>query len=152
MLTGLLNRFFKKEGLPPMSQSQREALVDALVFAIMADGEFAEQERVALNEALANLEWDGNRELYITEAIGKVGQNKASADHALAHCRDIAARLETQQLREETYALAARLVCADGEVVDAERGLMTFFIQTFNIDSQRAVELSARAHKEYNLL
>lgn len=155
MFEKMLSRLFgTKPEEAPMNQTQREALIDALVFAMMADGEMAEEERAELTRSLEGLPWTAstNREVYISAAIVRVEEAKVSRQSADALVADISARLETIELRERAYAQAARIVCSDHDVVDAERGLMSMFIQHFDLDRERAIELSAQAHQEFEVI
>lgn len=150
----LFGRLFKKDVFKNVTQTQREAFIDALTFAILADGKLAEQERVHFDKALAPLGWEGaqSRENYTATAFARVEDATVSPETARQYCKVIGERLSTDELREEAYAIASRLVCSDGEVVDSERGLMSFFIQEFPVDPTRAAQLSRLAHKEFSLL
>lgn len=150
----LFGRFFKRDTLVHITQTQREAIIDAFTFAILADGELAPEEHEHFNLALADMDWTGaqSREAYTATAFARVEEVTASPESARAYCKEIGERLATEELREEAYAIASRLVCADGEVVDSERGLMSLFIQEFPVDPMRAVELSRKAHREFKIL
>ncbi len=153
-LSQLFEKFARKDAFTGTDQTQREALVDALTFAIMADGQFEGAELSELTDAIAHLPWrsDTSREQYITDALNRLEQVTASAQAARDYCQDISARLGTPEAREQAYAFAARIVCSDQEVVDHERGLMSIFIQEFGISAERAVALSADAHEAFELL
>lgn len=137
-----------------LSQTQREALIDAMVFAMMADGEMAEEEREELNRSLDEIEWSGekNRELFISESIERVEHATSSGQAAREYIGGISERLERDELREHAYAIASRIVCSDHDVAEAERGLMSLFIQQFHLDPERAMELSEDAHRDFDLL
>ena len=153
--TQLFERVFKRDVVAQATQTQREALIDAFAFAVIADGKVTEEEHGELASALGDdVAWTGavNRELYTAQAISRAEQAKASPQAAREHCRDIGQRLGSVPMREHAYAVASRIVCADGEVAPSERGLMSLFIQEFPIDETRALELSARAHREFELL
>lgn len=154
MFGGLFDKFFKHKHEQPLTQSQREAFIDALVFAVMADGEMAEEEREELNLDLDEISWEGdsNRELFISESIERVSEATVSADAARAYVRDIGARLQSDELRERAYAASSRIVCADHDVAEAERGLMSIFIQEFDLDRERAKNIAANAHRDFDLL
>ena len=75
----------------------------------------------------------------------------SSKENAQAYCEDISRRLGDDEAREKTYELAAQVVCSDGDIAPAERGLMSMFIRAFGIPEDRAVQLSAQVHKKYSM-
>ncbi len=150
-LSETLNRWFGPATPNELSQTQRAALIDALVFAMMADGEEAASEYKEIMESGAS--WDGENTLaaFVSESKGRAADAMSAKENAEAYCGDISRRLEDEEARERTYELAARLVCSDGEVDPAERGLMSMFIRAFGIAEDRAVQLSAKAHEKYDI-
>ena len=150
----LLQKWTSNSEPRPLNQQQAEALVDALVFAMMADGVAHDEEFRELHRGLEDLEWRGeiSLESYTSQAIANIDEVKISREAARAHCRAIGERLQDRPARERAYAIASRIVCADGDVAEPERGLMSLFIQEFSISEDRAFELAADAHKAFQLL
>ena len=144
MFGRMFSKLLKKDQKPlVLEQPQREAIIDTLVFAMMADGEMTPEERDELDGAFDKLEWDSefNREAFLDESIARATAATGSKDKAAAYIAEIGARLPELPTRERAYELAARIVCADREVAEAERGLMSMFIRQFQIPEARALDL-----------
>ena len=156
MFGRMFSKLLKKDQEAPLSleQPQREAIIDTLVFAMMADGEMTSEERDELDGAFDRLEWSGefDRETFLDESIARANQAKKSMDQARQYLAEIGGRLQTDPIRDRAYEMAARIVCADRDVAEAERGLMSMFIREFQIPEARAVEISASVHKDFELL
>ena len=59
MFGRMFSKLLKKDQKPlVLEQPQREAIIDTLVFAMMADGEMTPEERDELDGAFDKLEWD----------------------------------------------------------------------------------------------
>lgn len=149
--------FGRKQALAPVesfTQAQIEAMIDALAFAMIADGEHTSEEWDALRAAIPTAQWsgEGSLESAISHAIERAEQHTDSQEDARAYCRDIGARLADDAAREAVYALAARVVCSDHTIARSEQGLMTIMIQEFPVDRERAMEISSEVHAEYSLL
>jgi|AP45_3_1055517.scaffolds.fasta_scaffold21677_2 uncharacterized membrane protein YebE (DUF533 family) len=155
MFGRMFSKLLKKDQKPlVLEQPQREAIIDTLVFAMMADGEMTPEERDELDGAFDKLEWDSefNREAFLDESIARATAATGSKDRAAAYIAEIGARLPELPTRERAYELAARIVCADREVAEAERGLMSMFIRQFQIPEARALEISSAVHKDFELI
>ena len=150
-LSDTLTRWFGPATPTELDQEQRAALIDALVFAMMADGEEAAEEYEEIMSSGA--EWNGDTTLsaFVATSKERAADAMSSKENALAYCQDISRRLADDDAREKTYELAAQVVCSDGDIAPAERGLMSMFIRAFGIPEDRAVALSAQIHKKYNL-
>lgn len=155
---GFLSKLFgRKLELVPVesfAQVQLEAMIDALAFAMIADGEHTPEEWDALRAAIPVDQWAGEESLEsaISHAIERAEQHTSSQADARAYCRDIGARLADDAVREAVYALAARVVCSDHTIAKSEQGLMTIMIQEFPVDRERALAISSEIHAEYSLL
>lgn len=155
MFGRMFSKLLKKDQKPlVLEQPQREAIIDTLVFAMMADGEMTPEERDELDGAFDKLEWGGefDRETFLDESIARAMDATGSKERAATYIADIGARLPDLPTRERAYELAARIVCSDRDVAEAERGLMSMFIRQFQIPEARAVEISASVHKDFELL
>lgn len=154
MFERLFSNLFKADLVVPKSQPQREAVIDTLVFAMTADGEISQEEREELDHAFEELAWADadTRTPFVRDSITRASQAKQSPEHARAYIHDIGQRLETAPLRERAYELASRIVCADHEVDQAERGLMSMFIREFQISEERALEISATVHEDFDMI
>lgn len=151
-LSDTLSRWFGPATPTTFDQEQRTALIDALVFAMMADGEEAAEEYEEI--MISGAEWSGDTTLstFVAASKERAADAMSSKENALAYCQDISRRLADDGAREKTYELAARVVCSDGDIAPAERGLMSMFIRAFGIPEDRAVQLSAQVHKKYDLI
>ena len=147
-----LDKWFGASAKSEMKQPQREALVDALVFAMLADGEETAEEYEELMKGASS--WSGETLLttFVAESKERAKLAMSTQENAVAYCDDISRRLAEDWARESAYELAAQVVCSDGAVDVAERGLMSMFIHSFQISEAKALELSAKAHKKYDLL
>ena len=154
MLQRFTKFFGKSAPTQPQTQAQREALLDALVFAMMADSTIAPEEERALAQALEESGWESAQsvEAFVEGSKMRVSAAMGTKESAQSYIEDISARLESAPLREHAYACAARIICADGEVADEERGLMSLYMKAFGLRREVALELLARAHREFELL
>jgi tellurite resistance protein len=133
-----------------LSQPQNEALIDALAFAKIVDGEIAPEERRELEEAMEMLSWVGafSIEQHIEQAIGRARAVKLDPEQTATYLSDISERLGEQWLREEAYHISALIALSDRVVVEKERALLESMVTRFNIDPERLVLITRKLIRE----
>ncbi|MFU8806881.1 MAG: hypothetical protein ACNA8W_23945 [Bradymonadaceae bacterium] len=128
-----------------LSQPQNEALVEALAFAKIVDGEIAPEERKELGDALKMLSWQGAYEVesFIDHAVERARALKIDPGQTQAYLLSISERLGEDWLREEAYHISALIALSDRVVVEKERALLQGMVETFDIPPEK-LELITR--------
>ncbi len=125
MSSSLFDRFF--ELLTPsdqaeISQHEREAMVDLMVWTMFVDRHVARAEQAYLKESAGDLGWTGNYpiEVYIDASVRRIRDSLGSEAAEEAYLEDILARLPQPGARQQVYEACASLAGADGELAPAE--------------------------------
>ena len=128
-----------------LSQEQSEAFVDALTYAMIVDGEIADVEEDRLADALEEFDWRAETPLtvYVDDALDRAATCVDYRARAKAYFSAIAERLGDDGLQRQVYFLSAKVACADEQILDSERVLLTNLVDAFDIDAKR-LELITR--------
>ena len=134
-----LTNFFSDGRYSSLSQEQTEAFLDAITYAMVSDGEIADEEEDELGEALEEFNWNGSEpvELFVDHALDRAEQHLGDSASASDYWSDISGRLADQTLREETYYLSAKVACADQEILESERTFLNGMVEAFDISDRR---------------
>ena len=110
----------KWAGLP---QSEKEAMVDALVLVMMVDHETNPTEQTLFLRDVEDIHWEGEKpiETYVQDLVLSF-DNPELTKHLGPITKDIAARISGEELAEAVYLMAHRLAEA-GNPVDSEEAL-----------------------------
>ncbi len=113
----------KDDGL---SQSEREAIADALHFCMYADNKIAQAETQTVATWVNSLTWDPklSYSAYESRSIAAARQAKENADLRRDFLLSIGKRLNSALSRNLAVSLAARLMNADGEQSEKETGVL----------------------------
>ena len=135
------------------TKEQTEALIDMLIFAVMADGQMVEPEREELDDVFDQVGWDDEMEslAFVSASKDRVEEAKRSGDAAKAYVRDIGERLGSEELQKKAYELAARIICADHALDVAERGLMGIVIEVFDLDRRWALDVAVATRDAFDI-
>jgi len=150
LLERVLDRFVTDNRFSTVAQSQLEAFSDLLAIAMIIDRHIAEDERDAISEALEQFDWPGARpsEHFVNRSVHRAWDILAGEEpHAevLAYCKDIAARLEDDWLRENAFIATIRIINADNKIEPDEADLIDYIQKAFDLDDERVRTLTARA-------
>ncbi len=145
-----IRRFLSGKRYDDLDQRQTEAFIDALTFAMVVDGEVAPSESDRLAEALEEFDWRGESplEVYTEEALDRAERLGDDPERAREYTSEIAERLGGDQLHEEVYFLSAKVACADEQLRDSERVLLSHFVDAFELDDDRLHEMTQMLVRE----
>ncbi len=146
-----LRRWFKQKPPIELTPSQREALIDAIVFAVMADGVEEISEYRELIEG--GKSWKGGIKIGPYFHASKERAVEAMLDDASrsSYCADISGRLESGEARELAFEIAASTICSDGDIDPAELALMSTLAHAFGVAEERATELTDKARSKHGI-
>jgi hypothetical protein len=135
---------------PWMDQPAREALVDALVLAMLIDGSPHASEWDELRDHIERIGWRSDQpwEIYLSQAAERAERVRLLPDARRAWCQDIAQRLPNPALREHALHQVAEIMASDGSYDDPERSLATLLAELFGVSEERLIEILDDASHE----
>ena len=147
-----LKHVFNDNRYHTLSRTQIEAYTDLLAMAMVIDHHIAQQERDLITHHLEQFEWPDSRpsEHFINQSVRRAwGLLEASEKQAaiLSYCKDIAARLGDDWLRQNAFVATVEIVQADDELAREESELLDHVCEAFKLNDEDRVELCARAKK-----
>lgn len=137
----------KLEGsdLASLDDSQRLAVLEALVVGVVADGKVTPPEARRFEEIVLSLPWGLDRA--VLAAMVKGAHERINSMRSPAQVQDyvasLANRLPGAELRDKVVYTMATLMWADGEVHPAEKGVLGLLVIAFGITSERAAAIKA---------
>jgi len=120
---------------PALTQNQREAIIDAMTFAMLIDRHIASEEQEALAQQLEIVGW--RSPIPVEQAVNASIMRARRAlehDEVRPYCQHISSRLETQNLRRDAYQTVVKIVEADGRIDPEEQALLHEMARAFGID------------------
>ena len=119
-----------------VAQSQREALVDIVVWAMYVDGSIKHEENVQIDEVVTQLSATTAIPLtqYLPTAIAKIRDVWTTSDKSDQLLATINERLATQEMRNTAYALCEAVTRADDELADAEQAFLARLRNQLGLD------------------
>jgi hypothetical protein len=129
----LLRSHGQREG--EVTQTQREALIDLLVWTMFADRHVAVPEQNYIHRQAGDLTWESPRavELYINGAVRRTRDVLGSVGAESAYLDDIADRLADTEMRRIAYGACQELAGVDGERAPAELDLLERMRRRFDL-------------------
>ena len=122
-----------------LDDTQKLAVLEALVTAVLADGAATQIELATFDRAVGALPWGMEREILEAEIKG-VAQ-RISSFKSPTEISDfiigMAARLPSQPLREKVFYTVATIMFADGEISKLEQNTLGALVFAFGITSER---------------
>jgi tellurite resistance protein len=120
-----------------------EALVDLMVLAASADGEFSDEER---RHFLRSVESLTDRRIAGDALDGLVGRIEADLRSGGREGRlaTVKQRLDTPALRKVAFSMAVQVMAADGIIRTSERELLLELADALEIDRDEAADLVAQ--------
>jgi uncharacterized tellurite resistance protein B-like protein len=128
-----------------LDDSQKVAVLEALVTAIFSDGRITQGEIRRFDEIVVNLPW--GVEPQVLDAMVKGTQTRVAGLKTLPQITDfvanLAARLPTPALRDKVVYTMATVMYADGEIAQLEKNVLGMFILSFGITSDRVAAIKS---------
>lgn len=121
-----------------------EALVEMMVLAASADGDFAPEERAKLASAVESLT---SRKIAPSRlpALLEGLEKRIAEEGREARLASVKTRLGTAHEREIALDLALRVMMADGIMRTSERELVLDIAEALEIDRDKAADMVAKA-------
>lgn len=118
-----IRSLFKRIGSAADEQSQREAMVDLLVWTMYADNVLTLPENDHIDHVAGEMTWHSatRPQQYVNIAVAKVRDALDDSAKADAFLDDISERLGSDKMRMHAFEACRDLARADGELADAER-------------------------------
>jgi len=123
-----------------LSQSQTEALLELLVFAMYADGEIVNEEVQLLHKRAARFNWDSEKPMldFIQEVSARLRLLPGSMAGRLAFLESIRERLETREVALHAYLFAEAMLRVDNCVAPSEEMFADEIVEVFGIAGELA--------------
>lgn len=117
-----IRSLFKRIGSAADEQSQREAMVDLLVWTMYADNVLTLPENDRIDQVTEEMSWSSPMppQQYVNIAIAKVRDAIDDPEQGETLMNDISDRLGSSKMRMHAYEACRDLAKADGEVADKE--------------------------------
>ena len=130
-----------------ITQDETEAMLEALLLAIMIDGDVAEDELKTLESASHLFNWRATYSIdefvreYVEQLnVAEIDIRKRTDELSF----DIASRLKSSWIKEETYYLVYRITTADNVIQDIENTLLENFASALELSSGQRSEVESR--------
>lgn len=110
----------------PLTQVQREALLDLLVWVAMVDRKLDPPEQEMIQQEADELDWHGDVAVaqYIEQSAARARRLPGDDQAAQAYLDDIASRLDTARSRRYAVDACAELTRVDDRSNEAEQQLL----------------------------
>lgn len=122
-----LSKLFKSSSAPKdgLSQAEREAIVDLLLYCMYADSNIAQAEADLVADSLAKFDWASGTSIdyYESQATARVRKAKDDPGALADFLTSIQTRLTSKSSRLRALELARKLFLADGTKSDREAAL-----------------------------
>jgi len=108
------------------SQTESEAFIDAVVYAMLIDRRIDSNEEEELARQLDRLPWQSEvlKMDYVKSSSQEAGRNLSFEQKAAEYCAGIAGRLQREAAREVTLRACRNIVRSDGELKPVEQALV----------------------------
>jgi len=122
-----LSKLFKSSPAPKdgLAQTEREAIVDLLLYCMYADSNIAQAEGDFVADSLAKLDWASGTSIdyYESQATSLVRKAKEDPEALADFLKSIRTRLASSSARARALDLARKLFLSDGTKSDRETTL-----------------------------
>lgn len=130
-----LRSYFKKVDESGAAQTQREAMVDLLLWTMYVDKRLSLPESEKIDQVAESLTWTSTTPMsqYLSLSTSKVRDILADEDKSDQFLDDIYRRLGSDEMRYQAYDACCDLAQADGEVAQAEEQFLTTLKTKFGV-------------------
>ena len=114
------------ENADDFSQTESEAFIDAVVYAMLIDRRIDSNEEEELARQLDRLPWQSEvlKMDYVKSSSQEAGRNLSFEQKSAEYCAGIAGRLQREAAREVTLRACRNIVRSDGELKSVEQALV----------------------------
>lgn len=128
-------KVFKKHDVAEMTQHQREALVDLLLWVKYVDGLVAPEEVALFTREINAMAWESKRPLasYIELSLAKLKEVLDGRMSEEAYLAVISAVLQSESLRRESIEACYELARCDGEFHPDEENFVNRVAEAFHL-------------------
>lgn len=139
-----VRRLFHGKRYNELDQQETEALVDALCYAIAADGEVQTVEREQLAEHLEDVAWNSDQPIsaYIAESLDRASERVERDEDPVLYARSIRDRIDDQSLQEDIYLFCAKIATADEHLDPREQELLAELVNEFDIPQETVEDVT----------
>jgi hypothetical protein len=115
------------------SQPQREALLDLLVFCMVADRRIEFSEQDFLKDQTSSFSWSSATtvEEFVKQSRKRADQAHLADATRAAYAADINGRLQTNELRTEAISLTRRMFVVDSDYAKVEKSAYSVIAHAF---------------------
>lgn len=135
-----------KEELASLSPDQQDAVLEALVVAVVADAQVGTDEVARFNKEIGSIPWAQPKEAIVEKAQAAQARVMAikTDEERIALMKSIAARLPEAPIAEKTVGMMARVMTADKIASPTDKNVLAAFALAFGIPAERLATLTAR--------
>ena len=132
-----LRNLFGKVDAAALTQPQREALIDLLLWTMYVDRMLALSENDRIDQLPEELSWESVTPFptYLNASFARVREVLSDEDEARKLLDDIYARLGTDAARRRAYDACLDLADIDGQVAEEERRFLEGVRMRFGLDA-----------------
>ena len=141
------------EELQSLTSEQQDAILEALVVAVVTDGKVGQDEVASFDREVGRIPWPQPREAVVAKAQAAQARVFAISDPAerTALVKSISARLPPGPIAEKTFAMMAVVMSGGKHWATAEKQTLAVFATAFGISGERLAVIRAsleavRAH------
>jgi uncharacterized tellurite resistance protein B-like protein len=131
-----------------MDDSQRVAVLEAMVVGMLADAKITRSEVRRFDEIALGLPWGVEHDTLI--AMVKAARDRIAElktrDQIHDYVAKLAVRLPSPALREKVVFTMATLMLADGELAHVEKNVLGLIVVAFGITTERAAAIREALH------
>ncbi|MBC8096380.1 MAG: TerB family tellurite resistance protein [Akkermansiaceae bacterium] len=117
------------------TKSQKEALVDLLLYGMYLDGNLSAIEDRRIGELLATMEFPSEdaQQRFLDAAYTRTRQRSVTEEGIRSFVTEVARNFSTPDLRRRTFNLLESMVSSDNNVIDKERTLLALVREEFKL-------------------
>lgn len=135
---------FTKEEIASLTPDQQDAVLEALVVAVVADANVGSDEVARFDKEIGSIPWAQPKEAIVEKAQAAQARVMAleTDEERIGLLKSIAARLPAAPIAEKTVATMARVMAADKVVNPTEKNVLAAFALAFGIQAERLAALT----------
>lgn len=134
-----------KEEIATLSPDQQDAVLEALVVAVVSDAKVGTDEVARFDKEIGSIPWAQPKQAIVDKAQAAQARVLAlkTDEERIALLKSIAARLAEESIAEKTVRMMARVMSSDAPANPTEKNVLAAFALAFGIPSERLATLTA---------
>ncbi len=134
------------EDLQTLTPEQRDAILDALVVAVVSDANVAPAEIARFNAEVGAVPWGRSMDevVRMAQAARARVMGLKNDGERLAMLKSISARLPSAEVKGKVFAMMARVMLADRAVNVTEKNVLKAFALAFGLSDEQVNDVLAR--------